>query len=103
MKSQYTMVIQWSDEDQLYVVSLPEFGPFAKTHGATYAKAAASGVEAIESLIMAYEGSGEELPMPLKFGNQPKFFPQLEEQLRSGPIKTRKSNGIASQHKVVRR
>jgi predicted RNase H-like HicB family nuclease len=26
MKSHYTIIIQWSDEDQCYVVSLPEWG-----------------------------------------------------------------------------
>lgn len=26
MNSQYSILIQWSDEDQKYVVSLPEFG-----------------------------------------------------------------------------
>ncbi len=29
----YSMLIQWSEEDQVFVVSLPEFGRFAKTHG----------------------------------------------------------------------
>jgi hypothetical protein len=33
----YTIVIQWSDEDQCYVVSLPEWGEFCHTHGDTYA------------------------------------------------------------------
>src|SRR5438093_7862525 len=34
----YSMVIQWSDEDEAYIVSLPEFGG-CKTHGATYQEA----------------------------------------------------------------
>ena len=32
--------IQWSEEDQAYVVTLPEWGDFAKTHGETYEEAA---------------------------------------------------------------
>ena len=32
----YTVVIQWSDEDRCYVVSLPEWGPYCKAHGDTY-------------------------------------------------------------------
>ncbi|MEB3210879.1 MAG: type II toxin-antitoxin system HicB family antitoxin [Leptolyngbyaceae bacterium] len=32
----YTIVIQWSDEDQCYVVSLPEWGDYCYTHGDTY-------------------------------------------------------------------
>lgn len=29
MKSRYSILIQWSDEDQKYVASLPEFSPYA--------------------------------------------------------------------------
>ena len=35
----YSMVIEWSDEDQVYVVSFPEWGELAHTHGITYDKA----------------------------------------------------------------
>jgi predicted RNase H-like HicB family nuclease len=31
----YSMVIEWSDEDQAYIVSVPEF-PGNYTHGSTY-------------------------------------------------------------------
>ena len=34
----YTVIIQWSEEDQVYVVSLPEWGIGCKTHGETYEK-----------------------------------------------------------------
>jgi len=39
MSCQYSILIQWSDEDHKYVVSLPEFGPYAHTHGDTYTEA----------------------------------------------------------------
>lgn len=39
MKPQYSIVIQWSMEDKKYIVSLPEFGLYAHTHGNTYADA----------------------------------------------------------------
>lgn len=39
MKTQYSILIQWSDADQCYIASLPEFGAFAKTHGASYEEA----------------------------------------------------------------
>jgi predicted RNase H-like HicB family nuclease len=39
MKLHYSILIQWSEEDQSYVASLPEFGPYALTHGATYEEA----------------------------------------------------------------
>jgi len=57
------MQIHWSDEDQVYIVTLPEFHG-CKTHGETYAKAARMGEEVIESLIAIYEGERKELPVP---------------------------------------
>ncbi|WP_371416140.1 type II toxin-antitoxin system HicB family antitoxin [Aphanizomenon sp. UHCC 0183] len=33
MNHHYSILIQWSDEDQKYVVSFPEFGPYVHTHG----------------------------------------------------------------------
>ena len=51
MKSRYSIVIQWSDEDQCYVVSLPEFGKYARTHGDTYEEAVKNAQEVLELLI----------------------------------------------------
>ena len=39
MSSRYTIIIQWSAEDQCYVVSLPEWGDYCHTHGDTYEEA----------------------------------------------------------------
>ncbi len=58
----YSMVIQWSDEDGVYVVTLPEFGGGCNTHGATYGEAAQSGHELLESLIEIYNEDGRPLP-----------------------------------------
>lgn len=66
MNSQYSILIQWSDEDQKYVVSLPEFGPYAHTHGETHEEALKSGQEVLELLIEDYQARGKELPKPLK-------------------------------------
>ena len=65
MKSQYSILIQWSDEDQKYVVSLPEFGPYAHTHGDTYEDALKNGQEVLELLIEDYQAQGKPLPQPL--------------------------------------
>ncbi|MGH2616113.1 MAG: type II toxin-antitoxin system HicB family antitoxin [Thermomicrobiales bacterium] len=46
----YAMVIEWSDEDQLFLVSIPDF-PGAHTHGHTRAEAAAMGEEVIALLL----------------------------------------------------
>ena len=63
----YTMMIQWSDEDRAYVVSLPEwegrvFNPV--THGATYEEAAKNGLEVLEGVIAVALDHGEPLPEP---------------------------------------
>ena len=62
----FQMLIQWSDEDQCYVVSLPDFPEINQpcTDGATYSEAANHGQEMIESLILWYEQDGKELPRP---------------------------------------
>ncbi len=73
MKSYYSMVIEWSDKDQAFIVSLPEFGPYASTHGETYAEASRMGQEALESLIQVYQEEGRVLPPPLKYGGKRKF------------------------------
>ncbi|WP_375511134.1 type II toxin-antitoxin system HicB family antitoxin [uncultured Nostoc sp.] len=38
-------------EDKKYIVSLPEFGPYAHTHGNTYADALNNGEQVLELLI----------------------------------------------------
>ena len=47
----YTVIIQWSDEDGCYVVSLPEWGQSCKTHGDTYEEAARNAREVLELLM----------------------------------------------------
>ncbi|HEU5374058.1 MAG TPA: hypothetical protein VFV38_01335 [Ktedonobacteraceae bacterium] len=46
----YTVIIQWSEEDNLYIATLPEWGN-AHTHGHTYAEAAEMAQEALEVLL----------------------------------------------------
>jgi antitoxin HicB len=61
----YQMVIQWSDEDNCFLVGFPDFpGQQWRTHGETYAEAVTNGIEALESLVIAYEATGEILPEP---------------------------------------
>src|SRR5450432_335945 len=67
MTLNYSMVIQWSDEDQVFVVSLPEFGPHCKTHGSTYEEAAKMGQECLETIVDAYQHWGTNLPQPSKY------------------------------------
>ncbi|MDA1049425.1 MAG: type II toxin-antitoxin system HicB family antitoxin [Planctomycetota bacterium] len=66
MTSRYRMLIEWSEEDQVFVVTLPEF-PCNRTHGATYEEAAKNGKEVLELLIETWEQDGRPLPPPQFF------------------------------------
>ena len=64
-KLKYQMIIQWSNEDGCFLVALPDFpGSYWRSHGDTYNEAVANCKEALESLIIAYETTGEPLPKP---------------------------------------
>jgi predicted RNase H-like HicB family nuclease len=65
MKYQYSILIQWSEEDEKYLVSLPEFGPYAHTHGDTYEEALKNGREVLDLLIEDYQARSQPLPQPL--------------------------------------
>nr|VFK50863.1 MAG: Predicted nuclease of the RNAse H fold, HicB family [Candidatus Kentron sp. TC]VFK64031.1 MAG: Predicted nuclease of the RNAse H fold, HicB family [Candidatus Kentron sp. TC] len=58
MNARYSILIRWSDEDRCYVASLPEFGPYAHTHGQTYEEALTNAKEALALLIE------DTLPLP---------------------------------------
>ena len=60
----YSMLIQWSDEDEAFLVTLPEFGGGPKTHGDTYEEAVKNGREVLEGLIEIYQQDGLPLPEP---------------------------------------
>ena len=64
MTNRYSMVIRWSEEDQVFVVSLPEFGNYAQTHGNTYEEAVQSGREVLELLVESFQAKGQALPPP---------------------------------------
>jgi predicted RNase H-like HicB family nuclease len=60
------MVIEWSDEDQAYIVSIPEF-PGNYTHGDTYEEAVRQGEDLIASLMLWTQQDGRPLPQPRAF------------------------------------
>jgi len=64
MNRQYAILIQWSNEDQKYIASLPEFGPYAHTHGNSYEEALKNGQEVLELLIEDYQARNKPLPKP---------------------------------------
>ena len=68
----YSMLIRWSEEDQAFLVTLPEWEGHlqnwhAATHGATYAEAATNGQEVLEMLVEDAQEHGESLPQPRVF------------------------------------
>jgi predicted RNase H-like HicB family nuclease len=62
----YSMVIEWSDEDDAYIVTVPEL-PGCMTHGVTYVEAVKQGQDAIESWIDAARADGDPIPAPRTF------------------------------------
>jgi predicted RNase H-like HicB family nuclease len=62
----YSMIIQWSDEDQAYIVTVPEL-PGCRTHGDTYEEAVKQGQDAIESWIMAALADNDPVPPPRSY------------------------------------
>lgn len=67
MKLRYTIIIQWSDEDHCYVVTLPEWGEFCHTHGETREEALKNAQEVLELLVESALKQGELLPEPKTF------------------------------------
>ncbi|MFB6277505.1 MAG: type II toxin-antitoxin system HicB family antitoxin [Halothece sp.] len=60
----YSIFIQWSEEDQAYIASLPEWGEYARTHGETYEEALNKAKEVLADLIYGYQQKGKSLPEP---------------------------------------
>lgn len=58
------MHIEWSADDGVFVVTLPEWGPYAKTHSATYEEAATAGREVLDMLVENRRAEGRPLPEP---------------------------------------
>jgi antitoxin HicB len=63
----YSILIEWSDEDQAYLVTLPEWANrvvMPVTHGDTYSEAVKNGQEVLELLVNSTVHDGEPLPLP---------------------------------------
>jgi predicted RNase H-like HicB family nuclease len=65
----YTIIVQWSEEDNCFVVFLPEFEDVMQpvTHGDTYAEAFQNAQEVLELLVESALEAGQELPAPKQF------------------------------------
>jgi predicted RNase H-like HicB family nuclease len=65
--SQYSMIVQWSEEDQLFLVTIPEFADrviMPCTHGKTREEAIHNGEDVIAMYLEAWQAEGESIPEP---------------------------------------
>jgi antitoxin HicB len=67
----YTIIIQWSEEDDCYVASLPEWGPYCKAYGDSYEDAAKQAHEVLDLLMEDETGLS---PLPPRPQPEPKLF-----------------------------
>jgi antitoxin HicB len=97
----YTIIIQWSNEDNCFVVSLPEFRDIMQpvTHGETYQEALDNAQEVLELLIESYREEGKTLPQILKIqlieqmNSNTTITAILEDATEKQPIATPKDRG----------
>ncbi|MBE9045616.1 type II toxin-antitoxin system HicB family antitoxin [Pleurocapsales cyanobacterium LEGE 10410] len=61
----YKIVIQWSNEDNCFLVSLPDFADEQQwvTHGETYQEALENAIEVMDILVEIYQEKGKALPV----------------------------------------
>jgi predicted RNase H-like HicB family nuclease len=61
--SKYEMIIYWSDEDQAFIVEVPELSG-CMADGATYREAVANAERVIEEWLETARQQGREIPAP---------------------------------------
>jgi predicted RNase H-like HicB family nuclease len=65
--SRYSIIVELSDEDRLFLVTIPEFGDrvvMPCTHGKTRSEAIHNGEAVIEMYLEACLAEGESIPEP---------------------------------------
>ncbi|MGB3264160.1 MAG: type II toxin-antitoxin system HicB family antitoxin [Microcoleus sp.] len=65
--NRYSMIVQWSDEDGLFLVTIPEFADrvvMPCTHGKTRSEAIGNGEAVIEMYLESWQAEGESIPEP---------------------------------------
>ena len=61
--NRYELIVYWSDEDQSFVVEVPEL-PGCMADGPTYREAVANAEKIIEEWIQTAKELGREIPVP---------------------------------------
>lgn len=70
MKGKYKIIIEWSQEDNAFVVSLPDFEVMQPcTHGESYQEALENAQDVLELLEEVYKQEEKSLPQPTFTGN----------------------------------
>ena len=54
----YSILILWSEEDNAYIASLPEWGKYARTHGSTHQEAIDNAQEVLGSSVCVMQWTG---------------------------------------------
>jgi predicted RNase H-like HicB family nuclease len=63
----YSILLQWSEADRLYLVTIPEFAELVMqpcTHGSTYQEALANAQDCIETCLEYWQAEGITPPKP---------------------------------------
>ncbi len=63
MKYRYELILYWSDQDQAFVVDVPEL-PGCSAHGASHQEALDNVYQAIDLWIETAEEYGDPIPVP---------------------------------------
>jgi len=71
----YSLRIQWSAEDQAYIVAVPEL-PGCMTHGATYEEAVARAQDAMRAWIDGHRAAGYPVPPPRLYNGKDGDLPR---------------------------
>jgi predicted RNase H-like HicB family nuclease/DNA-binding XRE family transcriptional regulator len=81
----YPLLIEWSREDEAFIVSVPDM-PGVRTHGATREEAAEMGDEVVAIVLGHLQAAGRPIPSPSPYsGNEPEdqTLPFSAERVRS--------------------
>jgi predicted RNase H-like HicB family nuclease len=70
VSTRYSLIIEWSDEDQVYIATAPEL-PGCRTHGATREEALRHGEEIVVEWLDLASEMGWDIPSPRPFDGRP--------------------------------
>ncbi len=75
--SRYSLLVRWSDEDEAYIVTVPEL-PGCVTHGTTQVEAVRQAQDAIATWLEGARAAADPIPSPRLF-DAAEAFAQIGE------------------------